>query len=205
MRFDVVVGNPPYQDENVGSNNQATPVYNYFYDLAETIANKYSLISPARFLSNQGATPKAWNKKMLSDNHLKIEYFNAKSNEVFPNVDIKGGVVVLHRDNNKDFGAIETFIPFDELRNIYYKVKKTTKGNISGFVYSPDSYRFNDELFKEHPELVGRTDDSHAKAVASSVFTRYPEIFSEDKPNDGEDYIQIYGRLSRDRVYRWVK
>ena len=75
MKFDVVVGNPPYQDENVGSNNQATPVYNYFYDLAETIANKYSLISPARFLSNQGATPKAWNKKMLSDNHLKIECF----------------------------------------------------------------------------------------------------------------------------------
>ena len=83
MRFDVVVGNPPYQDENVGSNNQATPVYNYFYDLAETIANKYSLISPARFLSNQGATPKAWNKKMLSDNRLKIEYFNAKSVELW--------------------------------------------------------------------------------------------------------------------------
>lgn len=205
MKFDVVVGNPPYQDKNVGSNNQATPVYNYFYDLAETIADKYVLISPARFLSNQGATPKEWNKKMLSDNHLKIEYFNAKSNEVFTNVDIKGGVVILYRDNNKDFGAIETFITFEELRSIYHKVKKTTNGNISGFVYSPDSYRFTDELFKEHPELVGRTDNSHAKAVASSVFTRYPEIFFEDKPNDGEDYIQVYGRLSRERVYRWVK
>jgi hypothetical protein len=41
--------------------------------------------------------------------------------------------------------------------------------------------------------------------VSSSVFTRYPEIFSEDKANDGEDYIQIYGRLTRERVYRWVK
>lgn len=205
MRFDVVVGNPPYQDKNIGNNNQATPVYNYFYDLAEKIADKYILISPARFLSNQGATPKAWNKKMLNDEHINIEYFNAKSNEVFPNVDIKGGVVVLYRDENNNFGAIDTFIPFEELRRIYHKVKTITKEDISDFVYSPDSYRFTDELFVEHPELLGRTDVSHAKAVASSVFTRYPEIFSEQKPNDGGDYIEIYGRLSGDRVYRYVK
>lgn len=64
MKFDVVVGNPPYQDQNVGNNNQATPIYNYFYELAEKIGNEYCLISPARFLSNQGATPKAWNKKL---------------------------------------------------------------------------------------------------------------------------------------------
>ncbi|CAM3096748.1 Eco57I restriction-modification methylase domain-containing protein [Leuconostoc rapi] len=205
MKFDVVVGNPPYQEENVGSNNQAAPVYNYFYDLAELVSRKYILISPARFLSNQGATPKAWNKKMLNDEHLSIEYFCAKSSKVFPNVDVKGGIVILYRDQSKRFGAIETFIPFEELRRIYHKVKKITLANISGVVYSPDSYRFTDSLFKEHHELIGRTDESHAKAVASSVFTRYPEIFTQDKPNDGERYVQIYGRLSGKRLYRWVK
>ena len=73
MKFDVVVGNPPYQDEHVGNNNQAPPIFNLFYDLAEKMAPKYCLISPARFLANQGATPKAWNNKMLNDDHLKIE------------------------------------------------------------------------------------------------------------------------------------
>ncbi|GAB5051500.1 Eco57I restriction-modification methylase domain-containing protein [Pediococcus ethanolidurans] len=204
MKFDVVVGNPPYQEENVG-NNQAIPVYNYFYNLAETIAEKYILISPARFLANQGATSKKWNKRMLNDKHINIEYFNPKSTEVFPNVEIKGGIVILYRDQNKDFGAIDTFIPYRELRSIYHKVKKITQGNISAFVYSPDSYRFSDELFVEHPELNGRTDYSHAKAVASSVFSRYPEIFFNNAPSNDKDYIQIYGRVSGERVFRWIK
>ena len=205
MKFDVVVGNPPYQDEHVGNNNQAPPIFNLFYDLAEKMAPKYCLISPARFLANQGATPKAWNNKMLNDDHLKIEYFNARSKEVFPSIDIKGGVVVIYRDKDKEFGAIEIFIPFEELSGIYQKVKKITKDNISGFVYSPDSYRLTDTMFEENPDLVGRADDSHAKAVASSVFERYPEVFSDTKPSDDDDYIQIYGRQNGERTYKFIK
>lgn len=205
MKFDVVVGNPPYQNENVGNNNQATPIYNYFYELAENIGNEYSLISPARFLSNQGSTPKAWNKKMLSDEHLEIQYFNSKSMDVFPGMDIKGGVVILHRNKNKCFGAIDTFIPFEELRSIFHKVKSFSEDTLSTIIYSPDSYRFTDILFEKHPELKKRTDASHLKAVASSVFTRYPEIFFDEKPQDGEEYIKIYGRLSGERTYKYVK
>lgn len=205
MKFDAVVGNPPYQEEISGSNNQATPIYNYFYDVAEKMSDIYSLISPARFLSGQGATPKAWNTRMLKDEHLRIVKFSPKSEELFPSVDIKGGVVVLLRNSNKNFGAIDTFIPFDELRSIYQRVKSVTPENINHLVYSPDSYRFADVLFTEHPELIGRTDKTHAKAVASSVFTRYPEIFSETQPSDPEDYVQIYGRINNDRVFRWTK
>lgn len=205
MKFDVVVGNPPYQDKNVGNNNQAVPIYNYFYDLAKITGNEYSLISPARFLSNQGATPKSWNKKMLNDKHLEIQYFNPKSMEVFPGVDIKGGVVVLHRNKNKNYGAINTFIPFKELRSIFHKVKLFSEDTLSSIVFSPDSYRFTDVLFEEHPELKDRVDASHLRAVASNVFTRYPEIFFDQKPKDGKEYIQIYGRLSRNRIYKYVK
>ena len=205
MKFDVVVGNPPYQEESIGDNFSDNSIYYYFYDLAEKMAPKYCLISPARFLANQGATPKAWNNKMLNDDHLKIEYFNARSKEVFPSIDIKGGVVVIYRDKDKEFGAIEIFIPFEELSGIYQKVKKITKDNISGFVYSPDSYRLTDTMFEENPDLVGRADDSHAKAVASSVFERYPEVFSDTKPSDDDDYIQIYGRQNGERTYKFIK
>ncbi|MCJ1968730.1 Eco57I restriction-modification methylase domain-containing protein [Lactococcus carnosus] len=205
MKFDVVVGNPPYQDENVGNNNQATPVYNYFYEFAEKIGNEYSLISPARFLSNQGATPKVWNKKMLNDKHLEIAYFNSKSMAVFPGVDIKGGVVILHRNQDENFGAIDTFIPFDELRSIFHKIKLCSENTLSSIVFSPDSYRLTDRVFEDHPELRDRTDASHLRAVASSVFTRYPEIFFDEMPQDGEKYSQIYGRLSGERTYKYMK
>jgi len=205
MKFDVVVGNPPYQADTIGNNAQAAAIYNFFYEMAEKIAPKYCLISPARFLSNQGTTPKDWNKKMLNDEHLIIKYFNIKSNEVFQNTDIKGGVVIVYRDEEKDFGAIETFIPFDELRSIYQKVKKASPNSISSLIYSPDSYRFTDELLSENTELIGRTDKAHSKAVATVVFDRYPEIFFDKKPDDKEDYVQIFGRKDRERLYKYVK
>jgi hypothetical protein len=72
-------------------------------------------------------------------------------------------------------------------------------------IYSPDSYRFNEVLFEENPILVGRTDNQHAKAVSTVVFERYPEVFFADKPDDGEEYIQIYGRINGERLYRYIK
>ncbi|WEV61067.1 Eco57I restriction-modification methylase domain-containing protein [Streptococcaceae bacterium ESL0729] len=205
MKFDVVVGNPPYQENNDSKNNQSMPIYNYFYDLAEKVSEEYILISPARFLSNQGATPKAWNRKMLRDNHIEVIYFNPKSSEVFPNTDIKGGVIILHRDENICFETIDIFIPFGELRSIYQKVSSVDKHNLSSLIYSPDSYKLSNLLFEEHPEVIGRTDASHAKSMASSVFNRYPEIFFEDKPTDKYEYIQIYGRFEGERTYKWIK
>jgi hypothetical protein len=206
MKFDVVVGNPPYQGEPIGTNTQAPSVYNSFYDLAESISTEYCLISPARFLANQGVTPRAWNQKMLNDEHLNVVYFNPKSNDVFPNTDIKGGVVVIYRHRDKEFGAIETFIPYEELRSIYRKVKKQTKsGNTSELVSGADSHRFTDALLSENPILKTRTDRSHWKAVATVVFERYPEVFFDNKPADGEDYIQIFGRISGERSYRYIK
>jgi len=64
-KFDAVIGNPPYQERHgTGFNGQHdVPVYHLFYDLAFSLAEKVSLISPARFLTNAGATPKNWNTK----------------------------------------------------------------------------------------------------------------------------------------------
>ena len=70
MKFDVVIGNPPYQ-EDVEGNARAKPIYPYFMDEAYAIADKAILITPGRFLFNAGQTPKAWNEKMLNDPHLK--------------------------------------------------------------------------------------------------------------------------------------
>ena len=106
FKFDVVIGNPPYQEEATGDSTQAPPIYHKFMEEAYKIANRVSFITPARFLYNAGATPKAWNKKMLEDEHLKIEFFEQDSSKVFSNTDIKGGVAVTYRDSDANFGAI---------------------------------------------------------------------------------------------------
>ncbi|MCE2259662.1 restriction endonuclease, partial [Streptococcus thermophilus] len=77
-----------------------------FMDLSYEIADKSILITPARFLFNAGKTPKAWNRKMLADEHLKVVYYEQDSSQVFPNTDIKGGIVITYHDCKKYFGAI---------------------------------------------------------------------------------------------------
>lgn len=81
MKFDYVIGNPPYQETQEGTSDN--PIYNCFMDAAYEIAEKVELITPARFLFDAGKTPKVWNEKMLEDEHLKVEYYEQDSSKVF--------------------------------------------------------------------------------------------------------------------------
>ena len=84
-KFDVVIGNPPYQDDLIGDNEtKAPPIYDKFMDAAYEVGEQAVLITPARFLSNAGQTPKAWNHRMLNDPHLKVAVFEPKSATIFP-------------------------------------------------------------------------------------------------------------------------
>nr|WP_277958304.1 Eco57I restriction-modification methylase domain-containing protein [Enterococcus faecalis] len=62
MKFDVIIGNPPYQEENT-ERNRDDAIYHLFLDEAYKIAEKVVMITPARFLFNVGSTPKIWNEK----------------------------------------------------------------------------------------------------------------------------------------------
>ena len=202
MKFDFIIGNPPYQDENVGENNQAKPIYNLFMDGAYEIGDVVELITPARFLTRAGATPKSWNEKMLNSKHFKVLLYAEDSSKMFNGVDIKGGVAITYYNNNEEYDPIEVFIKKDELRSIFDKIKLHLDNNVGSLVHSPDSYRFTDIMFAENPELVNRTDKAHAKAVASSVFDRYPEIFREfEKEGD----VKVIGRKNNERKVLYTK
>ena len=84
MKFDVIIGNPPYQEEVEGTSNP--PVYNYFMDESYRNAQIVELITPARFLFNTGKTPAEWNKKMLADSHLKVLYYDTETVKAYNRV-----------------------------------------------------------------------------------------------------------------------
>lgn len=129
MKFDVVVGNPPYQEDS-GTSARDNAVYNYFYDLAKQLADKYVLITPARFLFNAGTTPKEWNKEMLEDEHLKCLMYEPDSSKVFPNTGIAGGVVIVYRDSTKKIGPIGHFTSFPELNQLIKEVKISSSDSL---------------------------------------------------------------------------
>ena len=107
-KFDVVIGNPPYQEEAQGGGTRDTPVYHLFMDAAYEVAQKVVLITPARFLFNAGFTPKAWNLKMLADEHLSVAHYESNSKKLFPGLTdpIKGGIAVTYRDSENTIGPI---------------------------------------------------------------------------------------------------
>lgn len=200
MKFDVVTGNPPYQEKAKGESTKDTPVYNYFYELAEKISPVYCLISPARFLFNAGSTTKEWNQKMLNDPHIKVQYFEQNSVNIFPNTDIKGGVIILYRDENKDFGKIGIFSPFDELNTINRKVSEKTDKTLDEIVSNRGQYRYSSKIYEDYPKEMQQISD---RRIASNAFQNLPHLFTDEKPNDGEEYIQIYGRSDNGRSYKW--
>ena len=205
MKFDVVIGNPPYQDTSVGDSTQMPPIYHFFMDSAYEIADKSVLITPARFLFNAGATGREWNRKMLNDEHLKITYYNQKSAEVFPNTDIKGGVAVTYRDVNKKFGAIGTFTSFKELNSILNKVINSNFTSFSNIVYSASSAQFSKVLHEDYPDVKSKLSKGHENDIFSDIFKAIPEIFFMEKPSDDDEYVQILGRENNARVYKWIK
>ncbi|MGN0605054.1 MAG: Eco57I restriction-modification methylase domain-containing protein [Oscillospiraceae bacterium] len=207
MKFDFAIGNPPYQDNTLGENETfAPPVYNAFMDASYEVADKVELIHPARFLFNAGSTPKAWNQKMLSDEHFKVLFYEQDSSKVFANTDIKGGVAVTYHDNSQEFEAIELFTHFDELNSIMKKVKNHASfKTISDIVITRTAYRLTDKMHEEHPEAESQLSKGHKYDMSTNIFERLPQIFFDSTPDDDYQYIKILGREHNARVYKYVR
>jgi hypothetical protein len=206
MKFDVIIGNPPYQEINKGNGNGADPIYHLFFDKACMFGSLVTFIHPARFLFNAGKTPKEWNQKMLHSNHYKVIKYWADSSIVFPSVvDIKGGLAITLWDKNKVFDKIGTFVIHPEIQSILTKVRSTKLVPFATIVYQRDLYRLTDSLYNENSWAEGRQSKGHKYDVGSSVFDVFPELFLDEKPSNQNGYVQIYGRQKKNRVLKWIK
>ena len=205
--FDAVVGNPPYQLVGPNAGNRDNPIYHYFMDLAFALSSRTTLITPGRFLFDAGQTPKVWNRKMLNDPHLRVVQYWQKSSEVFPNVEIKGGVVITYHDAQKDFGKIGVFSTFDELNSILRKVLAVENGKrmFDSIVSSQGIFRFSKEFLNANPDIANELEGKGTGTkIVSKEFETMPQVFLESRPAKGE-YIELIGRLNGERVSRFIR
>jgi type II restriction enzyme len=201
-KFYAVIGNPPYQEESEG-NQRNPPIYNLFMDEAYKVSGKVELITPARFLSDAGQTPKEWNRKMLHDPHLKVMEFEPDASTVFSGVEIKGGVAVTYRDEGSNFGAIETFVPYEPLRSVLSKVQATGADVLSGMVTGAVPYKFTGKAKQDHPEyveLMGKSCDLRTNVLDNL----YDKLFFRNKRDDSA-YAAIYGLFNKKRECLWIE
>lgn len=206
-KFDVVIGNPPYQEEAAGGGTRDTPVYHHFMDAAYEVATKAVLITPARFLFNAGFTPKAWNEKMLADEHLSVAHYESDSKKLFPGLTdpIKGGIAVTYRDSTEILGPIGSFAKHPELSTILSKVDGVGGPRLEAIaITSSRSYRYTSKLYEDHPEALALRPEGNAALVNTNTFEQFSFVYSHERLTD-MDSVMVLGVIKNRRHYRWIR
>lgn len=179
MKFDVIIGNPPYQLSDGGNGVSASPIYHKFIEQAIKLKPHYlSMIIPSRYFAG-GKGLDAFREKMLSDKHLVriVDFINAK--DCFPQNSISGGVnyFLWDRDNESDcefttvlgnqretkmrkLDEFPTFVRYNSAVEIIHKVRSSGFVPLSSIVSSrnpfgiPTSARGDDPPKKGYLKLI---------------------------------------------------
>ena len=165
MKFDVIVGNPPYQlNDGGGTGSSAMPIYNKFVQQAKNLKPKYlSMIVPSRWFSG-GRGLDDFRDEMLHDNHIRIIHDYLDANDCFPGVEIKGGICYFLWKNDS-FGdcqinthsskgvtdairpllepGTDVFIRHNEAIPILRKIQKFKEDNFSTLISANDPFGFD--------------------------------------------------------------
>lgn len=160
MKFDVIIGNPPYQMSDGGDTEErqrggAIPQYHLFVQQAKRLKPRYLvMIIPSRWFAG-GRGLDAFRDEMLHDTHIRTIVDYPISSDCFPGVEIKGGVcyflwnrdntglckVITRRNSSESISTrslleegSDTFIRYNESITILHKVQKKGEPSFAGFV-----------------------------------------------------------------------
>ena len=165
MNFDLVIGNPPYQQADGGAAASAKPIYQEFVNIAKEVSTKYvSMIMPARWYTG-GKGLDEFRASMLTDKHIKLLYDYQRPDEVFPDTNNRGGLCFIVRDNN-----------FDNTLTLPEVV--SNRGN-QEIVSQVRSIRTDDlEMFIRHQEAISVlkkvTENISFASLSDAISTRRP-------------------------------
>lgn len=187
MNFDVIVGNPPYQETTGGGNNGGLPLYQYFVKKAYELTSRYSsMIIPCRwYTESQDNKYTGIRDILLSKNTREIHDF--ESNEsLFKGVYIAGGVCYYlsdkqytgkcnfynHSDSLKcidsiDLGSIKTLIRHKEMRDIVCKVESHKETTLDTQVSNTAPFGFK----RAYRGSTCRTDREDIRLISSDYDT----------------------------------
>ena len=162
MKFDVIIGNPPYQLNNGGgSGSGATPIYHSFVSQARKLSPKYlCMITPSRWFAG-GSGMDDFRKEMLTEKHIRkiVDYPDAS--ECFPGINLNGGASYFLWDKTysgdciftsinkgkestsvRDLAEFDIFIRYNEAVSIIHKVMKKTTRTMESMISAQTPFGF---------------------------------------------------------------
>lgn len=226
MRFDVIIGNPPYQlNDNgkraagAGANASASPLYHKFIDLARSSAPKYlCMVVPSRWMVS-GKGLGEFRKDLLSDHRMKVLHDYPNPKDVFPNVDIKGGICYFLWDSQYD-GKCKYYV---HSADGDLSMEKYLDEDGEVVIRYPELSSIKKKVW-HHPSLVDATDDREDVHRLSSIVsvgrpyglrtdTMYnpskyglPPMFNTavEATKDGKKPLEIFGLVKNKRVKKYL-
>lgn len=177
MRFDVIIGNPPYQlSDGGGMGTSAIPLYHKFVEQAKKLQPKYlTMIIPSRWFSG-GKGLDDFRAVMLHDRHIKmlVDYFD--SEDCFPGIDLSGGVCYFLWDRDNEGDCMIT-----SHRNGYEStlVRPLLEKGCDSFV------RFNESI-----SILHKIQQKNFVSFESQISARKP--FGDIKPQKQGGDIKVY-------------
>ena len=164
MKFDAIVGNPPYQSQMGGVSSVS--IYPEFVKQAIAINPKYcSMITPSRWMNATSGALVSYRDSMLIDDRISMLYDFVNANNCFPTVEIKGGISYFLWDSSysgncmitltdsqgkKTTGfrplleeGMETFIRNEKMISLLYKVKSLNENSFSEIVSANDPFGYD--------------------------------------------------------------
>lgn len=133
MKFDVIIGNPPYQLSDGGNNASATPIYNIFAEKAKAMSpNHLIMVIPARWYCG-GRGLGSFRDAMLRDGHLRAITDYSDASDCFPGIRVGGGVCIFFWDKQYNSDEIEvTEIENGEVARV--QTRKKLEGELDFFI-----------------------------------------------------------------------
>lgn len=113
MKFNVIVGNPPYQESDGGAQASAKPIYHHFVNIAKQLNPNYScIIMPTRWYAG-GRGLNDFRQQMLNDTEISELHDFLKPDVIFPNINLRGGICYLlwdsQHNNSTDLTKVYTY------------------------------------------------------------------------------------------------
>lgn len=185
MKFDVIVGNPPYQLSTAGSDNgaQAKPLYHLFVQQAKKMKPRYlSMIIPSRWFSG-GWGLDQFREDMITDRSIVSLHDFPNASDCFPGVEIKGGVCYFLWNN--DYSG-ETEFATHDANEIVSISKRSLKEDGCDIVI-----RYNDAI-----SMLHKVRSLNETTFDTIVSTKKPFGFTTNykgSPRPFKGAIKLYG------------
>lgn len=177
MQFDVVIGNPPYQEMTGGggSTEAASPIYQRFIQKAIRMKSKYiSMILPSRWVAGGTAVLDTFRAQMINSQHLSKIYSFKQDDAIFNTVKIRGGVQYILYDSTKTSSLCEIHnCEINESGEIEYD---TSVRSISEHLYLTSARKENYLIILDNraEKIVRKLNAYNEDRLSSAVHSRRP-------------------------------